>query len=328
MISVVIPIYNGEKYLKACIDSILAQTFTDWEIVVSDDGSTDESLAIVDKFNDSRIRIVKNETGRGIFKNLNNAILHSSGTYIQIFNQDDVMWPRLLEEQVNKLQKWPTAGMVFCRKNAINENGDSIVTKTSNKTKEYQSIIPELIESKVAYQYFTSFGCFPGNLSPVMITRTAWIETGLFNTEYPFAGDFEYWIRLSQKFDIVFNNQDLCNVRTHKQRASQILSEKDLQLVRQLFHIGNSLLEMYTNQSEKKAALKYLQKTIGAHSFHQVVLFLIRRKFRTAIQGLTFFKGVFSPVKLVGPYILFVILKLDIKQYPIYKSQVIHECFS
>lgn len=320
MISVVIPIYNGEQYLKMCVQSVIDQQYTDWELIISDDNSSDKSLDIVRQFNDNRITVVSNSTGRGIFQNLNNAIRHSGGDYIQIFNQDDVMEPSLLARQLNCLNKWPSAGMVFCKKINIDETGEVIVTKTAGKTKEYQALLPELISSGAAHQYFTSFGCFPGNLSPVMISRKAWLKCGVFNVDYAFAGDFEYWVRLSSQFDIVFNNEYLCKVRSHGRRASQVLSEKDLQLSKQLFIIGHRLLEKYTSRYERKAARRYIQRTMGAHSFHQLVLFLTKGRLKVVKESLYAYKGMFSPVLLMLPYVRFVLLKQDIKQYPIFKK--------
>ncbi|RFM27398.1 glycosyltransferase [Deminuibacter soli] len=315
MISVVMPVYNGAAYLYDCIQSICNQTEGEFELVISDDNSTDETRQIVAGFTDSRIKYIVNQGERGIFQNLNNAIQHSSRNYIQIFNQDDIMEPGMLAAQVALLQQHPEAGMVFCRKLSINESGAVFNNPTARVNP-----LPQVIGREVAYQYFTAFGCFPGNLSPVMLTRKAWEQTGPFDAAYHYAGDFEYWFRLSDSWDICYNEQVLCKVRTHSKRASAVLGTKDLKRTEQLFKINTQLIARYPSGPLQNHAVSYVQRTVGIYNLHLLVMFVLRRKWAQARAVLPVFTGTFSITELWFKYLRYRIVKQRAADYPIYPN--------
>jgi glycosyltransferase involved in cell wall biosynthesis len=94
------PVYNAEKYLKECLDSMLTQTFTDFELLLIDDGSTDGSAAMIAALPDPRIRYVKNEKNMGIARTRNRGLELARGEYIAFIDSDDVSVPQRLEKQV------------------------------------------------------------------------------------------------------------------------------------------------------------------------------------------------------------------------------------
>ena len=105
MISVCIATYNGEKYIKDQIDSILNQLGSEDEIIISDDGSDDSTIKIVNEFNDKRIKIVHNKLERGYTRNFENAIKNASGDFIFLSDQDDVWMDDKVSETINSLKK-------------------------------------------------------------------------------------------------------------------------------------------------------------------------------------------------------------------------------
>ena len=100
LVSIVMPNYNGGKYLKETIDSVLSQTFDNWELLFVDDCSTDNSLEIVRSYADERIRIFQNETNRGAAVSRNRAIEAANGRWIAFLDSDDLWLPEKLEKQV------------------------------------------------------------------------------------------------------------------------------------------------------------------------------------------------------------------------------------
>lgn len=110
-ISVVMPVYNGEKYLKECIDSVLAQTFTDFEFLIIDDGSTDSTESIIKSYKDDRVVYIKKEHG-GISEALNLGIRRSIGLYIARMDADDMMYPDRLQIQYNVMESHPEYDMI------------------------------------------------------------------------------------------------------------------------------------------------------------------------------------------------------------------------
>lgn len=106
MISVCMATYNGEKYLREQVDSILAQLGENDELVVSDDGSTDSTIDILKSYNDSRIKILKNKGNHGVNCNFDNALRYATGDYIFLADQDDIWLPDKIDECINALQKY------------------------------------------------------------------------------------------------------------------------------------------------------------------------------------------------------------------------------
>ena len=124
LVSVIMPVYNGEKYLAEAIDSILVQTFTDFELLIVDDGSQDNSAEIIRSYEkrDSRIRFFQLERNVGSAAARNRGIASASGAYIALMDCDDVSLPKRLQKQVDFLQANPEIGAVGVCGQAVNED--------------------------------------------------------------------------------------------------------------------------------------------------------------------------------------------------------------
>ncbi len=124
-VSVLMAVYNGEKYLRESIDSILHQTFRDFEFVIVDDCSTDSTPGILAEYanSDQRVRVLRNETNRGLAKSLNVGIAASQGEYIARMDADDVCILTRLAEQVSYLESHPESPFVASAAYYINERG-------------------------------------------------------------------------------------------------------------------------------------------------------------------------------------------------------------
>jgi len=105
MISVCLASYNGEQFIAEQIESILAQLSTGDELIISDDGSNDQTIGITSSFNDSRIKIINNDKCKGVIKNFENALMHAKGDYIFLSDQDDVWLPSKVKESIKYLDK-------------------------------------------------------------------------------------------------------------------------------------------------------------------------------------------------------------------------------
>ncbi len=127
LVSVVLPVYNGEKYLKEAIESVLAQTYRTWELIVVDDGSTDQSLAIAREYaeKDGRIRVVSQENQK-LPKALNKGFSLAKGEFYSWISGDNRYLPGFLEKMVEELQKHPKADMVFGNQYLIDDAGNRI----------------------------------------------------------------------------------------------------------------------------------------------------------------------------------------------------------
>jgi glycosyltransferase involved in cell wall biosynthesis len=112
IISVILPAYNGERYLREAVESILSQTFSDFELLIIDDGSSDRSAEIIRSYDDARIVLISNETNKGLPYSLNRGLARARGTYIARMDQDDISLPTRFEEQVRFMENHPEIGIV------------------------------------------------------------------------------------------------------------------------------------------------------------------------------------------------------------------------
>ena len=128
-VSIVIPSYNHEKYVRECIQSVLDQTYQDFEIVITDDGSTDGTVNVIREFDDSRIQIYTQAENKGACTAINNCIRKAASKYIAVLNSDDAWEPTKLEKQVQYLDSHPEIGAVFTKVIIVNEAGNLIGPK-------------------------------------------------------------------------------------------------------------------------------------------------------------------------------------------------------
>ena len=122
MISVIIPCYNHGQYLSHALNSVLSQTFTDWEAIIVDDGSTDETREVAGHFVDRRLHYVYQEN-QGLSAARNSGIRIAQGEYLAFLDADDEWEPEFLETVCENLEADPTLTAVFCRNKYIDENG-------------------------------------------------------------------------------------------------------------------------------------------------------------------------------------------------------------
>jgi len=143
-ISVVITIYKVELYIAATVQSVLDQTYQNFEILIIDDASPDRSVEICRQFNDSRIRIIQQEN-RGTAGALNTGIRHSQGEYIALLDGDDLWLPEKLDRHVKHLENSPHVGVSFSRSAFIDEQGEHLNSYTRPKLKGFS--VPDLLRS-------------------------------------------------------------------------------------------------------------------------------------------------------------------------------------
>lgn len=255
-ISVVIPTFNGQKFIREAIQSVINQDYKNVELIISDDGSSDGTITVVNEFQNSNIFLYhRNQDQKGIFPNLNYAISKVSGDYIQILCQDDVLENGFLSRQMEIFRKNQSIGMVFSNVKILNEKSE--VFDLGQKAYLFRENYLEIFPKVKSLDYFTIYGCMPGNLSPVMLRKSTFDRIGNFNSSFPYAGDFEYWIRVAFQFDIAYNRNNYVLLRRHEEQASKSLIKKS-------YHLFKEIGEIYMLLS-KKAFLGKKEKEIISH---------------------------------------------------------------
>jgi len=206
-ISVVMSVYNSQQYLHEAIDSILNQSFKDFEFIIIDDASTDSSAEIIKSYTDPRIKYHKNEHNLGLTKSLNKAIKLSESPYIARMDADDISLQKRLERQYLYLINHEDIAMVGTFGTLIDENG-------KEKDKISAALSPEEISAAlVFYNQFIH--------SSVLYRKKVIVEAGLYNEEYKKAQDYELWLRLlSLDHKMVNLEESLVLYREHNESIS------------------------------------------------------------------------------------------------------------
>jgi glycosyltransferase involved in cell wall biosynthesis len=199
------PVYNGEKYIREAIDSILAQTFTDFELIVVDDGSADRSVEIIQTYMDRRIRVLKNQAEPGVIGARNTGLSQAQGEFIALMDCDDIALPERLSEQVAFLDDHPDFGLVGAGIEVINEDGRP-TGQVGNYTLPAE-LIPALL---LFYNYFAQ--------SAVVIRKAVLPEEHY--RLYPGTEDYDLWVRLARRAKVWNLQKVLVRYRVHASSLS------------------------------------------------------------------------------------------------------------
>src|SRR3990172_8452891 len=215
-VSVIIPSYNHEKYVAQTIQSVLDQTYQDFEIVITDDGSTDSTVEELEKFKDSRIRIFTFKNNMGACVAAKKCILESKGEYIAVLSSDDMFLPDKLEKQVKFLNEHPEIWIVFGYAHIIDEDGNDFC----DENHFYYNIFKQPNRTRFEWlNYFFYTGnalCHPSAL----IRRRCYEEIGYYDERLAQIPDFDFWIRACLKHDIYIIPENLIKFRVRAGEAN------------------------------------------------------------------------------------------------------------
>jgi len=199
LVSIIIPAYNAEKYIQRALESALAQTYKDIEIIVIDDGSTDKTAEIIKTYQDPRIiYIFQKNQGQGPARN--NGIKKSQGEYITFLDADDYYFPEKVEKQVRFLENHSEYQAVYC--NALHfYSAHPLVFFKKKHNYHSGDIFKDLLESSYI------------NLNTIMVSRQILDKAGLFNENRYCPEDWELWLKISRAgFQFGYLDEDLVKV--------------------------------------------------------------------------------------------------------------------
>lgn len=215
LVSIVMPVYNGELYLLECINSIRQQSINCWELIFINDGSTDNTLEIIKQFEyfDSRIRIFDFPTNKGLSECLNFGIQLAKGKYIARMDADDVMQPDRLKRQLDFLELNENYGLVASNLELINAEGLTIgEISCPNSDTEIKKML--LKRNPFAHP-------------SVMMRKTLLMNFGnIYSKKFPHCEDYELWIRLSTKTKFYCLPEKLLRYRMHSMQITSSKSRK------------------------------------------------------------------------------------------------------
>ncbi|MDB5305823.1 MAG: glycosyl transferase [Gemmataceae bacterium] len=212
-VSVVMAAKNYARFLPAAVESVRAQTFPDWELLVIDDGSTDHTPEAVRPFlADRRVRYVRSDRlGQSRAKNLGIGL--SRGAYVAFLDADDAWRPTKLEKQVALFREQPDTGVVFCRRSLIDETDRPLPPKSTT---------PPQRGHVLSAMYVQNFVCF----SSVIVRRAVFDHVGGFDPQWDLAIDYDLWLRVAKHHRFDFVDEELVLYRTGHGNLSKKLSDR------------------------------------------------------------------------------------------------------
>lgn len=213
-VSVCTPSYNCGAFVGKTIQSVLNQTYQDFEIIVVDDCSTDNSEEVIKSFKDPRIRFFRNEKNLGMVPNTNKAVRLARGEFVGILHPDDYYAPKMIETALKAFSENPDVGFT-CSSYVVVDEDDKIVTEVKlcdcNKT----------FKSKEEFKKLALRNYAPP--SAVLFRRKCYEDVGPFDEEFPYPNDWNMWLRISLKYDSACLSDYLCYYRMHRKSVSTLM---------------------------------------------------------------------------------------------------------
>ncbi|WP_051185151.1 glycosyltransferase [Desulfatiglans anilini] len=201
-VSVIMPVYNRERYVCQAIESVLQQIYKDFELIVIDDGSTDRSADLIASFSDSRLHYLR-QRHSGISAAMNHGLQVASGQYIARLDSDDVWLPQMLASQVAILEKETDIGVVYAKAQQIDETG--------NRMREVRGKAMHFTGDSLKSILFEDFTC---NIT-VVARRGCFALAGRYDTSLYGNEDWDMWLRIAKHCKFKFNDQILAFFRSH-----------------------------------------------------------------------------------------------------------------
>jgi glycosyltransferase involved in cell wall biosynthesis len=214
LVSVIMSVYNGERYLREAIESTLKQTFRDFEFLIINDGSTDGTAEILKSYHDPRIKIINNKKNIGLTKSLNKGLRFAKGEYIARQDADDVSAPYRLEKEVNFLETHRNYAVVGTFVKILNEDSE-VIACLDRLTEDIQ------IRERLGTDNCITHGS-------AVIRKKCLLDRGFYDESIVRAQDYELWLRLSEKYRLANIPEYLYMWRKHNENieAKHIAEQK------------------------------------------------------------------------------------------------------
>jgi glycosyltransferase involved in cell wall biosynthesis len=206
LVSVVMPVYNGEQFLRLAVESILAQTYPYFEFIIIDDGSTDSTPAIVHSYRDERIIYRQHNQNMGIVAALNKGIRYAHGVYVARMDADDISLPERLEKQVAFLENHAKVAVLGTCAELIDEMGKTIGDI-------------DFPSDHVILEWEMCFAC-PVIHPSVMIRRDFLLTMGGYRADFPHTEDYDLWTRISRQARLANLSGRFLRLRKHAANVS------------------------------------------------------------------------------------------------------------
>lgn len=266
--SVVIPAYNRADYLPEAISSVLAQTFADFELIVVDDGSTDNTAPVVRSINDTRLRYLYQEN-RGVSAALNTGWRAARGEYVAIIGSDDAWLPTLLEELLARAESDSNIGVVFARAQGMDADGNALTQLCGTQGRFVGQTLKSLV-----------YGDFVCPIA-VLLRRDALERIGGYDESLIGNEDWDLWLRIAKHYEIAYVPKILARYRFHTKNMTRTDSTRMEQLMQDRVRV----LDKFFAQSDVNSDILDIKPIAYRNVYLDwTIRYLERRAFRSAAQ--------------------------------------------
>jgi glycosyltransferase involved in cell wall biosynthesis len=222
LVSIVLPVYNREKYLSQAIDSVLQQTYYNWEMIIADDNSQQQTKDLLQQYtSNTNVCIYHNSSNLGLFANLNKAIKLCKGEYILILCSDDFLWTYCIESNLDLMQRYQEADLILSSTDAINADGKLI----SSAQDFYYDLIAKqtkLLTSEESLPLLLQYGSINGNITGMFFKKSLYEKVGDFKEDWRHAADWEWIYRVANHSPILLSRVNVAAIRVHQEQLSVV----------------------------------------------------------------------------------------------------------
>lgn len=252
-VSVIMNCYNCSKYLREAIDSVYAQTYTNWEIIFWDNVSIDESATIAQSY-DSKLRYFCGDENVPLGNARNLALTKARGDYIAFLDCDDIWLPSKLEKQISLFESHPDVKLVFCDCNIVNSQHDILYRAFSVQPPSRGFVFNDLLLSNNFIPLVT-----------VVVKSSLFNDMGAFNNEYKIAEEYELFLRIAYRYQLDYVNEVLTEYRIHENNWSH---RQDIGIKEQL-----NLIDFWLSKDisvKNKLRKKKLKRKMALYFYYMV----------------------------------------------------------
>jgi len=264
LVTVTIPVYNNERFIRETIESVLSQSMPDFELLIYDDHSSDLSLEIARSYSDSRIRVFESDRNLGPEGNWNRAVSEVNGRYVKLVCGDDLLFPECLEKEVGIFEDMRSAGvsLVSCQRTIIDPDGKTLIKKVNfidGGRKEPSDLVRKMVRMGTNIIGEPVCGLFPAALLG---------KTRGYSARIPYTIDLDFWVQLLRLGDLWMIDDPLC-----------------------AFRISNLSWSSRIGEMRHQQFLAFMQEVAEIPKFKVSDLDLFIGRFNSAVQSMTSLMG-------------------------------------
>tara|TARA_Y100000768_G_scaffold377374_1_gene350526 strand:- start:69 stop:989 length:921 start_codon:yes stop_codon:yes gene_type:complete len=268
LVSILLNCYNASSFISKAIESVLGQTYHNWELVIWDDGSTDNTLQVINNYKDKRIKIFKSLNNIGLGKSRLKAISKLNGKLISILDADDYFEPEKIKKQVDIFNDYPDVSICATWANFYNELNKIIYSfKTRNKEEE--------LKKKLLYINFLPH-------SSIMYRKKKALDVGWYSTQLEYSQDYDLTLKLLEVGDLHIIDENLTNIFQSKTNMSNLKSFKSLIYKENILLLKKNLMNTSSNSVQDliKTSISFNMIKFNIfrlnHNFFSSLLFLLK----------------------------------------------------